>query len=394
MVLERAIIIVLDSVGIGELPDASRFHDEGSNTLANVAKTVGGLRLPNLESLGLGKIGTISGVSEQVEARAFYGKMSEVSAAKDTTVGHWEIAGVITKKPFPTYLAGFPADVIERFSESIGRPILGNKPASGTEIISELGDEHMVTGSPIVYTSADSVFQIAACEDIISIELLYEMCEKARNLLTGDHNVGRVIARPFIKTNDGYLRTERRKDFSLSPPTDTLLDRAKRGGYDVIGVGKIGDIFAHRGLTQEIHTHDNDDGVSKTIECIKQESKGLIFTNLNDFDMKYGHRKDAEGYANALRSFDERLPEILGVVKEQDFLVITADHGCDPTTPGTDHTREYVPLLIYGKMFGKPTSLGIRQSFADVGATAAEVLQLKEFTIGKSCLPEMTDTLQ
>lgn len=389
MVIDRAIILVLDSVGIGELPDAFRFGDQGSNTLANVAKAVGGLHIPNLEGLGIGRIGTIFGVSGQGEAKAFYGKMAEVSAGKDTTVGHWEISGIITEKAMPTYPGGFPPEIIEKFSESIGLPILGNKPASGTEIIHELGQEHMETGYPIVYTSADSVFQIAACEETISIESLYEMCKKARALLTGEHNVGRVIARPFIKHNHGYQRTERRRDFSLPPPEDTLLDKAKQQGYEVIGVGKIGDIFAHKGLTKEIHTTDNNDGVSKTIECIKQESRGIIFTNLNDFDMKYGHRKDAEGYAQALKAFDQRLPEMLEVLREQDVFVITADHGCDPTTRGTDHTREYVPLLMYGKMFRKPTSLGVRQSFADVGATVAEALQLKYFTTGKSCLLEM-----
>ncbi len=387
--IKRAIIIILDSVGIGELPDAFQFCDNGANTLANVAKAVGGLCIPNLESLGIGKIGKICGVSDKVEAKAFYGKMSEVSVAKDTTVGHWEISGIITRRPLPTYPKGFPAEIIESFSKSIGRQILGNKPASGTDIIRELGDEHIKTGYPIVYTSADSVFQIAACEDIVSNELLYEMCEKAREILDGDHNIGRVIARPFIRRNDVYERTENRRDFSLSPPEDTLLDKAKQHGYDVIGVGKIGDIFAHRGLTREIHTTDNEDGVTRTVECIKQKSEGIIFTNLNDFDMKFGHRKDSGGYAEALQTFDQRLPEILGALREEDIFVITADHGCDPTTPGTDHTREYVPLLIYGKMLGKPKSLGIRQSFADVGRTVAEMLKLKETGAGKSCLPEM-----
>ena len=389
---DRAIIIVLDSVGIGELPDAVRFGDKGCNTLANIAMSVGGLCLPNLEHLGIGKIHAISGVSEDVAANAHYGKMLEESAAKDTTVGHWEISGIITKKPFPTYPKGFPEEVIKRFTQAIGRSTLGNKPASGTEIIKELGQKHIETGYPIVYTSADSVFQIAACEDIISVESLYGMCKHARDILKGEHNVGRVIARPFVRNSGEYVRTERRKDFSLSPPGDTLLDKIKKEGYDVIDVGKIGDIFSHRGLTQEVLTSDNDDGISKTIECIKKKNKGIIFTNLNDFDMKFGHRNDPSGYAEALKAFDQRLPEILRELKKQDILIITADHGCDPTTPGTDHTREYVPLLVYGKTLGNPISLGIRQSFADVGATVAEILQIADFDAGKSFLKEIIAT--
>lgn len=388
--IDRVIIIVLDSVGIGELPDAFKFGDEGSNTLVNTAKAVRGLNIPNLEDFGIGKIETIFGVSRDVEGKAFYGKMSEVSAAKDTTTGHWEIAGVITRKPFPTYPEGFPKDVIQRFTETIGRSILGNKPASGTEIIKELGAEHIKTGFPIVYTSADSVFQIAACEDIIPVESLYEMCENAREILKGEHNVGRVIARPFIIEKDRYIRTERRKDFSLLPPEETLLDRAVKKGYEVVAIGKIGDIFAHKGVTKEIHTSDNNDGISSTIEWIKKEEvKGIIFTNLIDFDMKYGHRNDPKGYAEALEAFDHRLPEIVSALKEKDIIIITADHGCDPTTPSTDHSREYVPLLVYGKKLGKPKSLGVRRSFADVGATVAEALLIPEFNEGESFLKEL-----
>ncbi|KKN28577.1 hypothetical protein LCGC14_0852800 [marine sediment metagenome] len=388
--IDRVIIVVLDSVGIGELPDAFKFGDEGSNTLVNTAKAVRGLNIPNLEDFGIGKIENICGVSRDVEGKAFYGKMSEVSAAKDTTSGHWEIAGVITRKPFPTYPEGFPKDVIQRFTEAIGRSILGNKPASGTEIIKELGAEHIKTGFPIVYTSADSVFQIAACEDIIPVESLYEMCESAREILKGEHNVGRVIARPFIIEKDRYIRTERRKDFSLPPPEETLLDRAVKKGYEVIAIGKIGDIFAHKGVTKEIHTSDNNDGISSTIEWIKKEEvKGIIFTNLIDFDMKYGHRNDPKGYAKALEAFDHRLPEIVSALKEKDIIIITADHGCDPTTPSTDHSREYVPLLVYGKKLGKPKSLGVRRSFADVGATVAEALLIPKFNEGESFLKEL-----
>ena len=387
--IDRIIIIVLDSVGIGELPDAYKFGDEGSNTLVNTAKAVGGLNVPNLESFGLGKIGDIPGVSKGVDAKAFYGKMIEASAAKDTTSGHWEIMGVITEKPFPTYPEGFPDDVIEEFTTAIGRPILGNKTASGTEIIKELGEEHIRTGYPIVYTSADSVFQIAACEDVIPIESLYEMCDCARDILKGEHNVGRVIARPFIEENGIYTRTESRRDFSLLPPEETVLDKAVKKGYEVVGVGKIGDIFAHRGLTREIHASNNRDGVLKTIESIREDFKGIIFTNLIDFDMKYGHRNNPEGYAETLESFDKSLPEIVDALKAGDVIIITADHGCDPTTLSTDHSREYVPLLVFGKKLNKPGSLGIRNSFADIGATVSEALLESRLDKGESFFTEL-----
>ncbi len=387
--VNRVIIIVLDSVGIGELPDAYKFGDEGSNTLVNTARAVGGLNIPNLERFGIGKIENIMGVSGDVAEEAFYGKMIEASVAKDTTSGHWEIMGVITDKPFPTYPNGFPDDVIERFTKSIGRSILGNKTASGTEIIKELGAEHIKTGSPIVYTSADSVFQIAACEDVIPVESLYEICDCARDILKGEHNVGRVIARPFIEKNGIYTRTERRRDFSLSPPEDTLLDKAARDGYEVVGVGKIGDIFAHRGLTREVHASNNHEGILKTIECIKEDFKGIVFTNLIDFDMKYGHRNDPEGYAGALKAFDNSLPEIVAVLNKNDILIITADHGCDPTTPSTDHSREHVPLLVFGKKLSKPGPLGIRTSFADVGATISEALLKLKCDNGKSFYREL-----
>jgi phosphopentomutase len=388
--ITRAIIIVLDSVGIGELPDACKFGDEGSNTLVNTAIAVGGLNVPNLESFGLGKIDDILGVSKDVEEEAFYGKMIERSAAKDTTSGHWEIMGVVTEKPFPTYPNGFPDEVIDQFTKSIGRSILGNKTASGTEIIKELGAEHIKTGSPIVYTSADSVFQIAACEDVIPIESLYEICERARGILTGKHNVGRVIARPFIVKNGIYIRTERRRDFSIPPPEKTILDKTSKSGYEVVGVGKIGDIFAHRGLTKEIHATNNNEGILKTIECIKENFKGIIFTNLIDFDMQYGHRNDPKGYAGALESFDRSLPEIVDSLKVEDILIITADHGCDPTTPSTDHSREYVPLLVFGKKLNKPGPLGIRKSFADIGATISEALLKNRNEVGESFFTKLT----
>lgn len=384
MTTQRVVIIVLDSAGIGAMPDAHLYGDECSNTLGHIADALGGLQLPHLEGLGLGKIMPIKGVSSSVVPSGFYGKMSEVSKGKDTTCGHWEMMGVVTPKPFPTYPNGFPQEVIDMFVKKIGRPILGNKPASGTEIIQELGKEHIKTCFPIVYTSADSVFQIAACEDVIPITELYKMCEMAREILTGEHAVGRVIARPFILKNGQFVRTDRRKDFSLAPPVSTVLDHALQNGFEVVGVGKIGDIFAHRGLSEEIHTQDNQDGIAQTIKCIKRNFNGILFTNLVDFDMKYGHRNDVKGYADALKAFDNSIPEIIEALDKNDILFITADHGCDPTTPSTDHSREYVPLLVYGKGLGHPKSLGIRQSFSDVGATVTEILGLRNLRCGQS----------
>lgn len=387
--IKRGIIIVLDSLGIGELPDASKSQDQGSNTLANMARVLGGLRLPHLEALGLGKISPIEGLRGDLPSSAFYGKMAEVSAGKDTTTGHWEIAGVVTPKPFPTYPKGFPEGVIKRFAEAIGKPVLGNKPASGTEIIKELGGEHIRTGYPIVYTSADSVFQIAACESVIPVEELYRICRIARDLLGGRHNVARVIARPFVVDGDKYVRTEGRKDFSLPPPRPTLLDVAKEAGLTVIAIGKIGDVFAHRGTTVETPTANNEEGIEKTLSWMEKDVQGIIFTNLIDFDMKYGHRNDPEGYARCLEGFDRRLPEILGGLRGGDLLAITADHGCDPTTPSTDHSREYVPLLVCGSGLGKPRSLGTRGSFADLGATIVEALGLAPLVCGKSFYKEL-----
>ncbi|MGR3178488.1 MAG: phosphopentomutase [Candidatus Anammoxibacter sp.] len=382
--MTRAIIIVLDSVGIGELPDTDLYGDKGCNTLANIANSLGGLHLPNLELLGLGKIGNIQGISNKVHPKSFFGKMAEASHAKDTTVGHWEIAGCITKKPFPTYPNGFPPEIIEKFKKEIGRDILGNKSASGTAILEELGNEHVKTGNPIIYTSVDSVFQIAACEDIIPVDALYKMCEIARKILDGKHKVGRVIARPFVLKDGHFIRTNKRKDFSVEPPYPTLLDLATEHNYGVIGIGKIGDLFGHRGLTEEIHTVGNKDGIKRTIECIKKEFEGIIFTNLVDFDMGFGHRNDVKGYADALMQFDNTLPALLGSLRKNDILIITADHGCDPTTIGTDHTREYVPLLVYGNNLGNPISLGVRNTFADVGATVAECLNLPSTNNGTS----------
>jgi phosphopentomutase len=382
--ITRVILIVLDSVGIGELPDADQYGDVGSNTLGNIARTVGGLNLPHFQELGLGNIASIEGVAPVEKPTASYGKMAELSAGKDTTTGHWELAGLVLENPFPVYPQGFPDDVIETFTSIIGRGILGNKPASGTQIIEELGAEHLKTGKPIVYTSADSVFQIAAHEDIIPIEHLYTMCEQARAMLQGKQGVGRVIARPFIGEPGNFTRTSRRKDFSRTPPSHTVLDLAKAKGYAVTGVGKIDNIFADQGITGGEHTVDNVDGVNKTLEYMRKQDRGIIFTNLCDFDMLYGHRNNIEGYAQALQEFDARIPELIRLCRTTDLLLITADHGCDPTTPSTDHSREYVPLLAYNPSVTEPGDLGIRDTFADVSATLAELFQLQAPSRGVS----------
>ncbi|GAV25631.1 phosphopentomutase [Carboxydothermus islandicus] len=375
--MKRVVLIVLDSAGIGELPDAYLYGDEGSNTLANTAKQVGGFELPNLEKLGLGKIHSILGLKGDIKALGAYGKMGEKSPGKDTTTGHWEICGLILEKPFPVYPNGFPEDLIRRFEEAIGRKTLGNKPASGTAIIEELGEEHMRTGYPIVYTSADSVFQIAAHEEVIPLDELYKMCKIARGLLTGEHAVGRVIARPFTGTPGNFKRTANRHDYSLEPVGKTVLDKLVEQGYEVLGVGKIYDIFAGRGLTWHESTKNNEDGILKTVELLSKEFTGLLFTNLVDFDMIYGHRNNAEGYYEALKQFDSYLPKIMEKLREDDLLIITADHGCDPTTPSTDHSREYVPLLVYGRGVKEDVNLGIRETFADVAATLEEIFGLE-----------------
>ncbi|WXJ82144.1 Phosphopentomutase [Moorella humiferrea] len=382
MVIDRVIIIVLDSVGVGELPDAAAFGDAGSNTLGNIAARVN-LKLPNMARLGLGNIIPLRGIAPVGSPTAAYGKMASKSAGKDTTSGHWELAGLILEKPFPLYPHGFPPEIIEPFEMAIGRKVLGNKPASGTVIIEELGAEHMRTGYPIVYTSADSVFQIAAHEDVIPVEELYRYCKIARRLLTGEHAVGRVIARPFIGEPGHFIRTDRRQDFSLEPPRPTLLDAVVNAGLQVMAVGKIKDIFAGRGISRWIHTHDNMDGIDQTCNFMREGGRGLIFTNLVDFDMRYGHRNDVTGYAGALEAFDRRLPELIEALNEGDVLVITADHGCDPTTPSTDHSREYVPLLIYGNKIRK-INIGVRPTFADLGATVAEMLDVPYDLAGES----------
>ncbi|HQE05162.1 MAG: phosphopentomutase [Tepidanaerobacteraceae bacterium] len=382
--IQKVILIVLDSVGVGELPDAAKYGDEGSNTLGNVAKAVGGLSLPNMQKMGIGNIIDIEGVPAVKEPTAAYGKAAEKSAGKDTTTGHWELAGVILERPFPVYPDGFPPELIEEFEKRIGRKVLGNKVASGTEIIKELGDEHVKTGRPIVYTSADSVFQIAAHEEVIPVKQLYDICKIAREILRGEHGVARVIARPFVGKSGEYLRTYNRADFSLKPPHDTLLDKVVRAGMEVIGVGKIWDIFAGQGITKAMHTEGNMDGVDKTLEAIDMIQKGLVFSNLVDYDMLYGHRNDPVGYAKALEEFDGRLPEILEKLGDNDVLIITADHGCDPTTVSTDHSREYVPVLVYGDRIKAGVKLGTLSSFSDIGQTVTDFLGCLSLKNGRS----------
>lgn len=382
--IHRAIVVILDSVGIGELPDAADYGDAGSHTLGNIAHALGGLDLPHLQQLGLGNIDAIEGVPAVDTPQASYGKMTELSTGKDTTSGHWELMGLVLERPFPTYPHGFPEEVITEFTRRTGKEVLGNTPTSGTTIIEELGAEHVATGKPIVYTSADSVFQIAAHEEVISVEQLYKMCEQAREMLRGEHGVGRVIARPFIGEPGNFTRTGRRKDFSRKPPLPTVLDVAKEQGYPVTGVGKIDNIFADQGITGGNHTTNDMAGVDATLEYMRSQENGIIFTNLCDCDMLYGHRNNVEGYAQALRDFDARLPELVDAVREDDMLVLTADHGCDPTTASTDHSREYVPLLVYGKALKEGVNLGVRSSFADLAATIAEVLDLQSPKWGTS----------
>ncbi|MGE5328391.1 MAG: phosphopentomutase [Deltaproteobacteria bacterium] len=387
--MNRVVLIVLDSAGVGELPDAAEYGDCGSNTIGNIARYAKDFELKNMRQLGLGLIPGAEGIGKTDLPIGCFGRMAEKSKGKDTTTGHWEISGVTLDKAFPTYPDGFPKDLMERFEELIGTRTLGNKPASGTAIIDELGDEHVKTGFPIVYTSADSVFQIAAHEEIISIDRLYEICEIARKLLQGEHGVGRVIARPFEGKSGEYKRTERRKDYSLEPTGKTMLDAIKENGFEVAAVGKIEDIFAFKGITKSVHTHNNREGVNQTIEYIKESFKGVIFTNLVDFDMVYGHRNDVQGYANALMEFDSRLPEIMDKLKNDDLLIITADHGCDPTTPSTDHSREYVPLVVYGKGIKKGVNLGSRSSFADISAAVLELLGINPLNNGISFAKEI-----
>lgn len=383
--MKRCIIIVLDAVGIGELPDANLYGDEGSNTLMHIKEAVPSLDLKNMCSLGLGLIDGYNVYEKTNNPIGAYGKMAERSKGKDTTTGHWEISGIHLDKPFPTYPNGFPKEVIDNFEKAIGRGVLGNYAASGTVIIQDLGDEHIATGKPIVYTSADSVFQIAAHEDVISVDELYKMCEIAREQLQGENGVARVIARPFTGTSGNYTRTERRKDFSLPPVAHTILDYAKEQGKTVACVGKIEDIFCNRGVTKSVHTHTNVEGIEQTIKYINEEFEGIIFTNLVDTDMLYGHRNDVKGFADSLQYFDDNLPRIMEAMSDEDILFITSDHGCDPTTPSTDHSREHSFVLVYGKAV-TPYNLGTRKTFSDIAKTIKEYLGIEGDVDGESLI--------
>ncbi len=381
----KVVLIILDSVGVGELPDAKAYGDEGSNTLGNIAKHIDGFTLNNLEKLGLGLIEGLDSINSIDSPIGAYGRCAELSKGKDTITGHWEIGGVILENPLNTYPNGFSKEIMDEFEEKIGRKTLGNVVASGTAIIEELGEEHMKTGYPIIYTSADSVFQIAAHEDIISIDELYKMCQIARDMLVGDKMVGRVIARPFVGSGKGdFTRTSNRHDYALEPFNKTILEYISEAGQEVMCVGKIKDIFTGKGVTQSVSIKNNMDGVDKTIEFMKTPNNGLIFTNLIDFDMKYGHRNDVEGYGKALVEFDERMPEIMEALDENDVLIISADHGCDPTTESTDHSREYIPVLVYGKNLKQNVELGTRKGFSDIGKTILDLLQIENSLIGDS----------
>ncbi len=384
----RVVLVVLDSVGIGALPDAACYSDEGCNTLCNTARAVNGLKMPNLQRWGLGNIVELAGVPPAADPQAAYGKMAEKSPGKDTTTGHWELAGLILDRPFPTYPEGFPPEIITRFEKAIGRPVLANRPASGTVIIEELGAEHIRTGSPIVYTSADSVFQIAAHEEVVPVDVLYEYCRIAREILQGEHGVGRVIARPFVGKPGSFKRTERRRDYALAPTGPTILDALQKAGLVTIGVGKIHDIFAGVGVTRSIKAKNNMQAVQGILEALEMDEEGLVFANLIDFDMLYGHRNDPKGYAEALETFDTQVPRLVQALREDDLLMITGDHGCDPTTPSTDHSREYVPLLVYSRKTN-PVNLGVRETFADCAATIGENFCI-EWPVGTSFLGDVS----
>lgn len=386
MTFNRIILIVLDSLGIGEMPDAAEYGDAGADTLGH---TLGSrvVAIPNLRAMGLANIRPLP-VEPVTNPSGAFGRVATSSRGKDTTTGHWEMSGIITSNPFPTYPQGFPPRIIEPFEQAIGRKIIGNKPASGTEIIKELGEEHLRTACPIVYTSADSVFQIAAHENIVPLEELYRWCEIARSQLTGRDEVGRVIARPFVGEPGTFRRTEARQDYAIDPPENMLLDLLKSSGLAVAAVGKIGSIFCHRGTTEELAAGNNEASIDQTLRALAHSPRGLIFTNLVDFDMLYGHRNDVEGYACALERFDHRLPEIQRAMRDDDLLLISADHGCDPGDISTDHTREYVPILAWGRRARAGVDLGIRSSLADIGQTVAENFKLT-LRAGKSFLPEI-----
>jgi phosphopentomutase len=374
----KILLLVCDSFGVGEAPDAAEYGDRGANTIGNTARAVGGIRAPNLAELGLGLLTDAPGMEPKAGPGTAHGAMRERSAGKDTTTGHWEMAGLIVERPFPLYPDGFPLEVIEPFEQSIGRKVLGNVPASGTEIIAELGEDHLRTGNPIVYTSGDSVLQIAAHKDVVPLDLLYEWCRIARRILTGEHEVGRVIARPFDGPPGGFARTPERRDFSVEPFAATYLERVQGAGIPVYGVGKIPDIYAGRGITESEHSDSNDHGVDLTVSYLSRDDPALVVSNLVDFDTKFGHRNDAPGYARAVEEFDRRVPELLDAVGNG-VLFLTGDHGCDPTDESTDHTRELVPALVGGGALDErdPVDLGARDTFADLGATVASILGVR-----------------
>lgn len=383
--MKRVFLIVLDSFGIGEMEDAAAYGDKGTNTLRSVSSS-SAFSMPNMESLGLFNIEGVTCREGVKVPKARIARMKESSKGKDTTIGHWEIAGILSSQPLPTYPEGFPEEVLAAFRQATGRGVLCNKPYSGTEVIQAYGDEHVRTGDLIVYTSADSVFQIAAHEDVVPVDTLYEYCKMAREILKGRHGVGRVIARPFVGGNGIYTRTPRRHDFSLEPPGITMLDQLKSAGMDVISVGKIKDIFAGRGITEAVYTKGNEEGIERTLEYLDREFEGLCFVNLVDYDMLYGHRNDIDGYARALTYFDGKLPEIMNRLGEEDILMITADHGCDPGyTVSTDHSREYTPFLMYGKNVSSD-NLGTRETFADIGATVLAYFGIRPEFAGTSML--------
>jgi phosphopentomutase len=390
MRFERICLIVLDSVGIGELPDAARFGDTGAHTLGHIAEHPGGLALPNMQKLGLGNIASLQGIPPEVSPQAYYGKMAEVSVGKDTMTGHWELMGLKVEIPFNVYPDGFPDKLIQQFEQETGRKVIGNKPASGTEILDELGEEQMRTGAWIVYTSADSVFQLAAHEEIIPLDELYRACEIARRLtLQDEFMVGRVIARPYIGKPGAFTRTANRHDYAVKPLAPTVMNHVKDAGLQVVAIGKITDIFDGEGVTKSIHTKSNMDGIQKTIEVLHTPFQGLAFTNLVDFDALYGHRRDPVGYGKALEEFDQHLPEIMAGIGANDLLILTADHGNDPIHAGTDHTREYVPILLYSPALASPASIGVRNTFADLGATIADNFDVRSTGNGISFLENL-----
>ncbi len=385
--IHRVIIFVLDGVGAGAAPDADLYGDVGSNSLSNTAAAVGGLNLPNLEALGFGRITPMKGVTPVDPARGSFGKLTPCSAGKDSVTGHWELMGIFLKEPFPVFPDGFPPAVIQKFKELTGLDVLANKPASGTAVIQEYGEEHMRTGKPIVYTSADSVFQIAAHEDVIPIEKLYEICEISRKMLVGEYGVGRVIARPFVGERAGeFERTSRRHDYPRFPESDTIMDKLITAGFEVYATGKIDDLFGHRGISVTNHTTNNHDTILATIDFIKKDFNGLLFANLIEFDQIYGHRNDPRGYADALEEFDRSIPQIVGNLGAGDIVMVVSDHGVDPTTESTDHSREFSPLLIFGDRIKANVDLGVRKSFSDVGATIADIFTLQPPQIGSSFL--------